>query len=31
MALFEFPLPKTENGRHFPENIFKCIFLKENV
>ena len=20
-----------QNGRHFPDNIFKCIFLKENV
>ena len=20
-----------QNGRHFPDNIFKCIFLNENV
>ena len=20
-----------QNGRHFPDNIFKCIFLKENI
>ena len=20
-----------QNGRHFPDDIFKCIFLKENI
>ena len=35
--LSRFPLqaPNTsrprQNGRHFPDNIFKCIFLNENV
>ena len=24
-------LRQRQNGRHFPDNIFKCIFLNENV
>ena len=25
------PLKPRQNGRHFPDDIFKCIFLNENV
>ena len=24
-------LPPGQNGRHFPDNIFRCIFMNENV
>ena len=31
MPLFHAALRPRQNGRHFPDDIFKCIFLNKNI